>query len=507
MNPHRKIRSLPELSPSVRGLLSIGVLLLIPVTVFAGSDGFREMLDFTTGVLCLVSLTASIVWGLVASDRLFLRSRQRLLAQAVHRVTAVASLGFLLLHGTVKIALEHVSAVGALVPFGLGVTGTDGLIGLGSLAGLLMVTTGITGAMRSSFAAPASIASRWRAMHMLAYPAWCAGTVHGLYAGRAPAPWVVVLYSLTVAAVAGAIALRAAPLPVKRKVANGILAVIDPEARAARMPREERSRRGAPLPGMDSAVRPAPPESTGERPATAPFAPPPLATATAAGGFGDVQLPPPRPRMAPPAPQVYEARREASHDLPGALAEPSATGGMAAAYRATSATPGQDPLTDTLGAGAVAGAVTPPHGLPYDFDPAFGPAAAPAPGAPYGRPMPGSEALHTADTEILPPVAGAPDAMPVPGAPDPLPAPDPATRWPSPSPPPPAEAFPAHHEHAPYAPGAATPHPGPDSTTAAPADDPAQDPYDSDPLTGPLPTPFQPPTAGEPWNAPTGGLR
>ncbi|MEV0121575.1 hypothetical protein AB0I16_08435 [Streptomyces sp. NPDC050703] len=217
LHPHRRSR-----------VLAAGALLLIPLPVFAGSDGFRVALDFTTGVLCLVSLTASVVWGLVASDRLFLRSRQRLLAQAVHRATAVASVGFLLLHGTVKVALDHVSLVGALVPFGLGAGGSAGLIGLGSLAGLLMVAAGVTGALRSAFASPAGVASRWRALHMLAYPAWCAALVHGLYAGRQPKPWVVALYCLCLIAVAGAVALRAAPPPVKRKVAARVLALLQP---------------------------------------------------------------------------------------------------------------------------------------------------------------------------------------------------------------------------------------------------------------------------------------
>lgn len=254
----RKSRSfppLPEPSRATRGALCALVLLLIPLLVLAGSDGFRAALDFTTGVLSLVSLTASVFWGLVASDRLFLRSRQRLLAQAVHRATAVAAIGFLLLHGTVKLALDHVSLLGALVPFSLGVSGSHGLIGLGSLAGLLMVLTGVTGALRSAFASPARVASRWRSLHMLAYPAWCAALVHGLYAGRPPKPWVVALYCLCLAAVAGAVSLRAAPPSVKRKAAARILALLEPEA-----PRRDTAK--APLPGAPPAD-PAPDPAVG----------------------------------------------------------------------------------------------------------------------------------------------------------------------------------------------------------------------------------------------------
>ncbi|MER7344105.1 cytochrome b/b6 domain-containing protein [Streptomyces aurantiacus] len=256
-----------EPSRAARGIVTTAALLLIPLLVFAGGDDFRAALDFTTGVLSLVALTASVMWGLVASDRLFLRSRQRLLAQAVHRATAIASVGFLLLHGTVKLALDHVSFVGALVPFGLGFSGSDGLIGLGSLAGLLMITTSVTGALRSAFASPVQVASRWRALHALAYPAWCAALVHGLYAGRAPKPWVVALYCLCLVAVAGAVALRAAPRPVKRKVAARIFALLEPDARPApgRPRRREpgaptRDTASAPLPGTASGRVTAPPD-------------------------------------------------------------------------------------------------------------------------------------------------------------------------------------------------------------------------------------------------------
>ncbi|GGV49335.1 cytochrome b/b6 domain-containing protein [Streptomyces spectabilis] len=275
LHPHRKRSRSPAStgSPSfrgpdraARGLLTTAALLLIPLLVLAGGDGFRAALDHTTGVLSLVALTSSVAWGLVASDRLFLRSRQRLLAQAVHRATAVASVGFLLLHGTVKLALDHVSAVGALIPFGLGVTGGDGLIGLGSLAGLLMVTTSVTGALRSAFASPVQVASRWRALHMLAYPAWCAALIHGLYAGRPPKPWVVALYCLCLVAVAGAMALRTAPRPVKRKVAARILAVLEPDGRGAPGRPRRRSREAVrdtgtdPLPGTAPGRRGVTPE-------------------------------------------------------------------------------------------------------------------------------------------------------------------------------------------------------------------------------------------------------
>ncbi|MFG2311159.1 cytochrome b/b6 domain-containing protein [Streptomyces sp. NPDC048566] len=226
MNPRRNNSSLPRAGRSAYGAATAAALLLIPVVVLVGGNGVRDFLNFGAGVLSLVALSCSVIWGLVATDRIFLNTRQRLVAQAVHRTTAVSSVAFLLLHITVKIALDHTTLLAALVPFGLGVTGTAGLVGFGSLAALLMVFTAITGALRSAFASPAPVAARWRAVHMLAYPAWCAALVHGLYAGRQAKPIFTILYSLCLLAVMGALALRAAPAPFKRKVAARVLEVM-----------------------------------------------------------------------------------------------------------------------------------------------------------------------------------------------------------------------------------------------------------------------------------------
>ncbi|MFE6526817.1 ferric reductase-like transmembrane domain-containing protein [Streptomyces sp. NPDC057794] len=252
-------------------------------------DSFAEFLNFGAGVLSLVCLTCSVIWGLVAQDRILLDARRRILAQAVHRTTAVASIVFLLVHIGVKLALSHTSWVAAVIPFGLVFTdeelvgGRSFLIGLGTLAGMLMIFVGVTGVLRNRFASPAPVAARWRAMHMLAYPAWCAALVHGLYAGRAAKPVFVILYCLSLVGVAAALALRAAPRPVKRKVADRIAAFIGPgDGQGRRDLEESRARAGAgsALPGYEGrparaaaaasasgplyerAERPAPQEST-----------------------------------------------------------------------------------------------------------------------------------------------------------------------------------------------------------------------------------------------------
>ncbi|MFD7699743.1 cytochrome b/b6 domain-containing protein [Streptomyces caelestis] len=222
-------------------------------------DWFAEFLNFGVGVLSLVCLSCSVIWGLVAQDRILLGPRQRILAQAVHRTTAVASIAFLLVHIGIKLALDHTTWIAAVVPFGLALTddeavaGRSFLIGLGTLAGLLMVFVGVTGVLRNRFASPAPVAARWRAMHMLAYPAWCAALVHGLYAGRAAKPIFLVLYGLSLLGVMAALVVRASPARVKRRIADrvtALLGIADQQRGREEQLEESRSRAaGSPLPG------------------------------------------------------------------------------------------------------------------------------------------------------------------------------------------------------------------------------------------------------------------
>ncbi|NEC91945.1 ferric reductase-like transmembrane domain-containing protein [Streptomyces sp. SID12501] len=297
-------------------MATAAMLLLIPVVVLVGGDTVQDFLNFGAGVLSLVALSCSVIWGLVATDRVFLNTRQRLIAQAVHRTTAVSSVAFLLLHVSVKLALDHVTLIAALIPFSLGVTGTSGLIGMGSMAGLLMIFTAVTGALRSRFASPAPVAARWRAMHMLAYPAWCFALVHGLYAGRQAKPVFTILYSLCLVAVIAALALRSAPRPFKRKVAAQIMAILGSQERMGREGLDaSRARLGeSSLPGYEnpSAGRPA---------------------------RGDAGIP--TPRSAPSAAPLYDA--PASRTM---TPEP-AQDGFAAAYRAVTPPPrAQDSYMD-----------------------------------------------------------------------------------------------------------------------------------------------------------------
>ncbi|MFG3303885.1 hypothetical protein [Streptomyces wuyuanensis] len=499
------------MSRQAQGGLIVAALVLIPLLAIGGSDAFRAALDFTTGVLSLVSLTASVAWGLIATDRVFLSTRHRLLAQAIHRSTAVASLGFLLLHVTVKVSLGHVELLGALVPFGLGITGTSGLIGFGSLAGLLMVVAASTGAARSALAGNGRFAGRWRALHMLAYPAWCSALVHGLFAGRPAAGWVIVMYSLALTGVAAAVSLRLLPRPVKRQLVERVMTLLggsgDVPGAAEQSVRDMAS---APLPGTSGI--PSQPQARFER-----------EFPRGAGDFGDPLGRPlgsplgsplgqplgasrgePR-RLAAPSPQLYEATQQLYDSAPAPSSEPAA---------ATGSYPGAGPATGGPlsgdGPGTGISAAYRAVSRAGDASPRTG-----GPSAPQGRSADVPFAERIPMTEELPVVQ------------DDL---SPRSAWPTPSPPPPAQAVPQPPVSSPYDTGTTAPY---DTGTTSPYSEPyaaspgaGYDPaspygtagttggYDGSPAAEPFqgsfdeaqppPGPLYPPTAGEPWNAPAG---
>ncbi|MER5224212.1 cytochrome b/b6 domain-containing protein [Streptomyces flaveus] len=448
-------------------------------------DSFAAFLDFGTGVLSLVCLTASVIWGLVAQDRIFLDARQRMLAQAVHRTTAVAAVVFLFVHIGTKLALDHTSWIAAIIPFGL--VGSDDemlgrafLIGLGTLASLMMIFVAITGILRNRFAASAPVASRWRMMHSLAYPAWCFALVHGLFAGREAKPVFVVLYCLSLVAVGGALALRASPPPFRRKVAQRIRELIGNNNGGLR----------AEPPGRRTAAEARQTGGAGSRP-----------------GFPEGKVP--RQRTGPPSnASLYDTGQRAALTDTGAGASLYDTGQRAAftdtgagaslydtGQRAAFTDTGSNPLTDTGGFSAAYRAVSNTGSIPRIQDP-------------LGQPEP--QRMQGLPTDMQPT-----EAIPR--------VDDNAPRWPAPSPPlyeappRPSEAPTTYNPvydtgNMPYVtPGTPSPYGNNDFYGTGESNDPLgtynpNDTYDSGPATETLPGAYDAPSSGEPWNAPSGGF-
>ncbi|MEU5781902.1 hypothetical protein [Micromonospora lupini] len=146
--------------------------------------------EFFAGVIALVSLSLTVMLGLLATDRLVLSISHRVLMQSAHRATGVLGAAGLLFHVLTKIATGRAAATDSLVPF---IGGRGLYVGLGTVAALLMVSVIWTGIIRARFA---GVGPKWlwRSLHSTAYLAWPFAVLHGLNAGRAAKSWVVLSY-------------------------------------------------------------------------------------------------------------------------------------------------------------------------------------------------------------------------------------------------------------------------------------------------------------------------
>ncbi|MGV9806499.1 hypothetical protein [Micromonospora chersina] len=160
--------------------------------------------EFFAGVVALVSLSLTVMLGLLATDRLVLLIRHRVLLQSAHRATGVLGVAGLVFHVITKISTGRAAPTDAVVPF----LGGRGLyVGLGTVAALLMVGVLWTGIVRVRFA---GVGPRWmwRALHSMAYVSWPFALLHGLNAGRTAKTWVVLSYLICVLLVVVALLVR-----------------------------------------------------------------------------------------------------------------------------------------------------------------------------------------------------------------------------------------------------------------------------------------------------------
>ncbi|MFD0819753.1 translation initiation factor III, partial [Micromonospora zhanjiangensis] len=200
-------RSIPK--PAIAGLVASG---LAAFWAMAMLTSFGQILyvylfvftEFYAGVVVLVLLSMTVMAGLVATDRLVLMIRHRVLLQSAHRAMGTVAVGALVLHILTKIAIGRAGALDSVVPF---VSGRGVYIGLGTVAGYLMVAVLWTGIVRMRFVGKGK-PWMWRALHSTAYVSWPIALFHGLNAGRPPATWVVVSYLVCVLGVVATMIVR-----------------------------------------------------------------------------------------------------------------------------------------------------------------------------------------------------------------------------------------------------------------------------------------------------------
>ncbi|MEU7934373.1 hypothetical protein [Micromonospora echinofusca] len=173
----------------------------------AGSTAYAYGFFFTeffAGVVALVALSLTVMMGLLATDRLVLLIRHRVLLQSAHRATGILGVAGLVFHVLTKIATGRAASTDAVVPF---VGGRGLYVGLGTVAALLMVSVLWTGIVRARFA---GVGPKWlwRTLHSAAYLSWPFAIVHGLNAGRPAKPWVLLSYLACVLLVVLALLVR-----------------------------------------------------------------------------------------------------------------------------------------------------------------------------------------------------------------------------------------------------------------------------------------------------------
>ena len=166
---------------------------------------FFAYAEFYMGVLTLVSLSTTIMLGLVSTDRLVLSIRQRVLLQSAHRTFGIIAVGSLGLHLWTKLMEGHIGLIDIFIPF-LHV-GNTLYVGLGTISGWILVMTMWTGIVRAKFIGRGK-PWMWRAIHAVSYLMWPIALVHGLAAGRPAKVWVIVSYVVCVLGVLLGLAVR-----------------------------------------------------------------------------------------------------------------------------------------------------------------------------------------------------------------------------------------------------------------------------------------------------------
>ena len=194
-------------------IYSIAIAGIIVITAFLALTSVGHVIDaatqhfmlFYAGVFALISLSASVGLGLVATDRMFLNPGHRVLIQSAHRSASFGAVTFLIIHIVTEILAQRVHLLDAVIPF-LSPFRTF-YIGLGTIASDLVLLLVITGIMRGRFNASGK-AWRWRAIHYTSYASFVFGVWHGLLAGRPGKPYVDWSYGLLVALVLAGLAVR-----------------------------------------------------------------------------------------------------------------------------------------------------------------------------------------------------------------------------------------------------------------------------------------------------------
>ena len=153
------------------------------------------------GLAALLSLTITVVLGTLGSAAVT-SPPNRVVWQYVHRTAAGIGMLLIVVHVTTLVfdAKARVGVAGAFVPFASHYR--PNAVALGSITAYTIIVVATAGAARGRFAATRVGAASWRAIHLLAYPAWLTAVLHSVLSGTdRVVSWVVLLDVACVAAV------------------------------------------------------------------------------------------------------------------------------------------------------------------------------------------------------------------------------------------------------------------------------------------------------------------
>lgn len=168
-----------------------------------------------TGAVLVVLMTVSTALGVLSTARTGSRRWPRFATQALHRNVALLSLVMLALHilSAVSATFVDIRWYDGLVPF----VGSYQPIwlGLGTVAGDLVIAVTVTSMIRERFRHRG-----WRVVHLLSYPAWAVGVLHGIGIGTdTTTRWGLSVSVASAVVVAAVAVLRLVTLTHERRLA------------------------------------------------------------------------------------------------------------------------------------------------------------------------------------------------------------------------------------------------------------------------------------------------
>jgi ferric reductase like protein len=157
-----------------------------------------------TGVVSLLLLTASVVIGILNSERYAAPRWPRFAVDRIHRDVSLLVLAVLVVHIITSVldSFAPITLLDGVIPFLSAYRPV--WLGLGALAFDVLLAVAITSMLRRRIGFRA-----WRVVHWAAYASWPVAVVHGLGTGTdAVSSWSLVITVLCTAAILGAVVVR-----------------------------------------------------------------------------------------------------------------------------------------------------------------------------------------------------------------------------------------------------------------------------------------------------------